>query len=97
MTLRVLAALLGLAFGVATFAQEATPPASDKPAARKGASRPTTAQKAASPATTQKAPAPTELPPLTEEAARAQAVLPECQIKPVMSDEEIDRCRPRRR
>jgi hypothetical protein len=97
MTLKSIAAVLGLAFGATTFAQEATPPASDKPAARKGASRTGAAQKAASAPSAQKDAAPTELPPLTDEAARAQAAAPQCQIKPVMSDEEIDRCRPRRR
>jgi hypothetical protein len=97
MTLRVLAAVLGVAFAMTTFAQEATPPAPDKPAARERAPRPAAAQKAASRQATQKEPAPTELPPLTDEAARAQTVLPQCQIKPAMTDEEIDRCRPRRR
>jgi hypothetical protein len=96
MTLRLPAAMLGLAFSVVAFAQQGTPPATDKPAARERAPRPAAAQKAASRPTPQKEPGLTELPPLTDDAARAQTALPQCQIKPAMTDEEIDRCRPRR-
>jgi hypothetical protein len=86
MTLRLIAATLAVSCALAVSAQDVKPAAA-KPAAKKPASRPAPEKK----------PSLDELPPLTDEAARAQSAIPQCQIKPVMTDAEIDRCRPRRR
>ena len=75
------------------------PPAADKPAekpAAKAPARPSRAAKAAPREGAKKESSPPELPPLTDPVAREQARVPECIIRPVMTDAEIERCRPSR-